>query len=308
MLGRILLALADSSWAKSFVLHFGPARRMSRRFVAGETLEQAIAALHELVPQKLAGMLDLLGESIHDEGSARKAAGEYLEGIARIRAEKLPANVSLKPTQMGLDVSEPLCLENLRAVAAAAAAAGRVMEMDMESSAYTERTLSIYQRLRTEFANVGVAVQAYLHRSEADVLRLIEIGARVRLVKGAYLEKPDVAFTEKRRVDAGYARLLKLMLSPEAVARGFFPCIATHDPRLIDRALALVDQHKLPADRYEFQMLYGIRRDLQAKLAAAGRPIRVYVSYGSQWYPYFMRRLAERPANLLFLLRSMAGK
>jgi proline dehydrogenase len=307
MLARLLLALAASEHAKSFVTHFPPARRMSRRFVAGETLEQAIAALQGLVEQKLAGMLDLLGESIHDAAAAGRAAAEYLDGIARIRAGNLPANVSLKPTQMGLDISESLCVENLRTVAGAADDAGRVMEMDMESSAYTERTIAIYERLRAEFPNVGVAIQAYLRRSEADISRLIAIGARVRIVKGAYLEPDRVAITNRKKVDANYGRLLKRMLAPAAIDKGFFPCIATHDPRLIERALTLIDVGKIPPDKYEFQMLYGIRRDLQAKLAAAGRPIRVYVSYGSQWYPYFMRRLAERPANLLFLLRAIFG-
>jgi proline dehydrogenase len=253
-------------------------------------------------------MLDLLGESIRDDGAAARAAAEYLDGLERVRRENLPANVSLKPTQMGLDISERLCLANLRAVARAAADAGRLMEMDMESSAYTERTLALYGKLRSEFPRVGVAIQAYLLRSEADVRRLIDMSARVRLVKGAYLEPAAVAIQEKMRVDANYARLLRLMLAPEAIDKGFFPCIATHDPRLIDRALSLIDAGKVPPDRYEFQMLYGIRRDLQAQLAAAGRPIRVYVSYGSQWYPYFMRRLAERPANLLFLLRHLTGR
>jgi proline dehydrogenase len=307
MMSRILHGLAGSPAAKYVVLNFPPARWASRRFVAGETLDQAMTALAELHKRGLFGMLDQLGESVHVEADARRAAEDYLEGIGRIRASGLPANVSLKLTQMGLDVAEELCLENLRAVVSAAHQAGVFVEFDMESSAYTDRTLAIHRRLHGEFPNVGVCVQSYLHRTIRDAEALIDMGARVRLVKGAYLEPPEIAYADKADVDAAYLRLLEMFFSEKAVAAGVHCGVASHDPKLIDKTLELVKARGLPADKFEFQMLYGIARDLQARLAAEKRRVRVYVTYGSQWYPYFMRRLAERPANLLFVLRHMVG-
>jgi len=307
VIANVLHALAGNSIARYLAVHFPPARRAARRFVAGETLDEAMEVLRTLHTTGLRGMLDQLGESVHEEEGARRAAAEYLDGIERIRRAGVPANVSLKPTQMGLDISEALCEENLIAVVSAAATAGVFVEIDMESSAYTDRTLAIHAKLRSRFANVGVCVQAYLHRTEADVKGLIELGSRVRLVKGAYLEPADIAMAHKAEVDANYRKLLGLLFSDEAVSRGVHPCVATHDPAMIEAAGELVRRQNLGNDRYEYQMLYGIGRPLQEQLRVQGRPIRVYVSYGTQWYPYFMRRLAERPANLMFVLSHLVG-
>jgi proline dehydrogenase len=307
MLSAVLHGLAGSSLARSVVLNFPPARAMSRRFVAGETLDDAMTGLVELHKRGLFGMLDQLGESVTDEKMARSAAEDYLSGIARIAASGIPANVSLKLTQMGLDISEGLCLENLTAVVSAADRAGIFVEFDMESSAYTDRTLAIHRTMHERFRNVGVCIQAYLKRTVDDARKLVDMGARLRLVKGAYLEPAELAFPDKAEVDANYVRLLEMLFSDEAIKRGVHPGVATHDPRMIDKTLELVAAKKPAADRWEFQMLYGIARDQQDRLAKLGHRVRVYVTYGSQWYPYFMRRMAERPANLLFVLRHLMG-
>lgn len=305
MLAQVLHGLAGSPAARSFVLGFPPAVRVSRRFVAGESLDDAMPALRALTGQGLLGMLDQLGESVHDAAEARRAAEDYLAAVARMRRESLRANLSLKLTQMGLDVSEDLCLANTSAIVEAAIRDGHAVELDMESSAYTDRTLAIHRRLHERHPGVGVAIQANLRRTPDDARRLRDMGARVRLVKGAYLEPAAIAWPRKQDVDAAYRGLLDLFLSPEGTRRGCHTGVASHDPAMLERASDLAARHGVPANQWEYQMLYGIARERQTSLSAAGFRVRVYVTYGTQWYPYFMRRLAERPANLWFLLKNL---
>ena len=292
-------------------------RRVSRRFIAGERLDEALAAIVRLNAQGLSTTLDLLGEDVTTPALAEASAGAYLRIVDALRpvpghgaAPARPGvdnNLSLKLTQLGLDVDVGLCGRLLRRIldraAGGPAADGAPMfvRIDMESSAHTGATLSLFEELWAEGRrNVGVVIQAYLYRSAADVGRLNTLGARVRLVKGAYDEPPAVAFLRKRDVDAAFARLAEALLRD-----GVYPAIATHDARLIDRVAEAAAAAGIAADRFEFQMLYGIRRDLQAALFRCGYRVRVYVPFGEEWYPYFMRRLAERPANLTFVLRNL---
>lgn len=285
------------------------ARRLSRRFVAGETLPEALAAAEALNRRGILVTLDHLGENVTNPEEARRATGEYIDILRQIAQRPDLAGtrctISVKLTQLGLDTSDPFCFENTRATASEAARLGNWVEMDMEGSAYTERTLNLYHRLRQEFANLRICVQAYLYRTEEDLRRLIEVGASVRLCKGAYAEVPSIAFPKKAQVDANFRRLLAMLLSEEARRSGAFAAIATHDEKIIDWALGTISEQHIDRHRFEFQMLYGIRRDLQERLAAQGYSMRVYLPYGQEWYPYFMRRLAERPANFLFLLRQI---
>ena len=286
------------------MIHLRPARAMARRFVAGETLDEAIAAVQALNRQGLLASLDHLGESVSTESGARAATAEILELLDAVQAGAVLSGVSVKLTQLGLDLSPALAAENLERIVAHAAQIGRFVRIDMESSEYVQPTLDLFEALWERHKNVGVVIQAYLYRSAGDVARLIRLGASVRLVKGAYNEPPDVAYPLKADTDANFLRLAEQLFSADARASGVFPAIATHDTRLIDWATDHTRRQGIPPDRFEFQMLYGIRPALQRQLAAAGYRVRIYTPYGPQWYPYFMRRLAERPANLFFLLRS----
>ncbi|MBI3287468.1 MAG: proline dehydrogenase family protein [Chloroflexi bacterium] len=287
------------------------ARRLSRRFVAGETLPEALAAAEALNRRGILVTLDHLGENVTNPEEARRATGEYIEILRQIAQRPGLAGtrctISVKLTQLGLDTSDEFCLENTRAAVSEAARLGNWVEIDMEGSLYTERTLNLYHRLRLEFTNLRVCVQAYLYRTQGDLRPLIEVGASVRLCKGAYDEPPNLAFPKKAEVDANYRRLLALLLSEEARKAGAFAAIATHDERIINWALGTIAEQRIERQHFEFQMLYGIRRDWQEQLAAQGYTVRVYVPYGQEWYPYFMRRLAERPANFLFLLRQIVS-
>lgn len=303
---RLLLALSENEWLRRRLSRFELSRRAARRFVAGENLSEAIEATRALNAQGIAATLDHLGENTRSAQEARTAAAEYLEILDAIQESRLHANVSLKLTQMGLDVDEALCYENVSRILERARGYGNFVRLDMEGSAYTDRTLALYERLRNAgHEHVGVVIQAYLRRSEADIKKLISRGAAVRLCKGAYAEPPTLAFMSKREVDENYRRLLALLLSEEARAQGVRAAIATHDEALITWAKQLIQERAVPHEAFEFQMLYGIRRDLQQELAREGYRVRVYVSYGEHWYPYFMRRLAERPANIFFLLRQL---
>jgi len=242
----------------------------------------------------------LLGENVSDEAGARRAADEYIAIFDRIAQEHLDANVSLKLTQLGLDLSEDLCQELLEKIVAHAADQGNFVRVDMEASIYTQRTVDIVKRVRSEYSNVGTVMQAYLHRTEQDVQDLLAVGCRLRLCKGAYQEPPEVAFPKKTDVDANYVKLMRMLL-----ASGIYHGIATHDPAMIRATLDFVRQQEIKRDRFEFQMLYGIRTDLQQKLVRDGYRVRVYIPFGVDWFPYFMRRLAERPANVAFFLRNL---
>ncbi len=281
----------------------GLARKFASRFVAGETVEAAVAALRELNAGGITATLDLLGESVRDAGEAREARDTYLQTLGRIRQVGADSNVSVKLTQMGLDVDEALCVDNLRVIIAQAKSHGSFVRIDMEGSAYTEKTLELFRKtFYPEFGDaVGVVLQSCLWRTEHDVEEMIALGARVRICKGAYKKPPSVAFPDKRDVDATYIRCMERLMQ-----RGNYPGIATHDAKIIAHAKGFTRRQGIAPARFEFQMLYGVRRDLQRALRREGYNVRVYVPFGTQWYPYLMRRLAERPANLVFLLGNVA--
>jgi len=299
MLRAGLLWLSEQPQVFRFVRRNGLAKRFASRFVAGETVESAVAALKDLNGARLSASLDLLGESVLHAEEAVHARDTYLETLDRIRAAGADANVSVKLTQMGLDIDEALCIANLRAIIAKAKAHGSFVRIDMEQSAYTAKTLQLFRdTLFREFGGaVGVVLQSYLRRTEADVDAMIELGARVRLCKGAYKEPETVAFPAKRDVDANYVECMERLL-----AHGQYPGIATHDEKIIAHAKAFTKAKNILPARYEFQMLYGVRRDLQHALRREGYNVRVYVPFGTHWYPYLMRRLAERPANIVFIV------
>ena len=296
----LLLRLSESKRLAPLMMHNGASRRVARRFVAGETLDDAVEAAREVNRRLQLASLDLLGENVSDEAGARRAAEGYLAVFDRIAQERLDANVSLKLTQLGLDLSEDLCLELLEKIVAHATSQGNFVRIDMEGSAYTQRTVEIAKRVRAKYTGVGTVMQSYLYRTEKDVQDLLATGCRLRLCKGAYKEPPDVAFPKKSDVDANYVKLMKTLL-PSGIYHG----IATHDPAMIEATKDFAREQNIKRDQFEFQMLYGIRADLQEKLVRDGFRVRVYIPYGVDWFPYFMRRLAERPANVAFFLRNL---
>jgi proline dehydrogenase len=299
MLRPILLALSHQRGLEQFALRHPGLRRTAHRFVAGERLEQAVAVVRTLNGAGLTATLDFLGENTRSREGAAASAEAYGRILDELHRTGIGGNLSLKLTQLGLDVDEAMCEALLRDVLERAGET--FVRIDMESSSHTERTLRLFERLWTAgHRNLGVVIQSYLRRSEADIEWLIGLGARVRLVKGAYAEPPAVAFPHKRDVDANFARLADRLLR-----RGVYPAIATHDERLIAGARRTAAAEGVGPDRFEFQMLYGVRRDLQTRLRRDGYRVRVYVPFGGEWYPYFMRRLAERPANLVFVLKSV---
>jgi proline dehydrogenase len=306
MTKSVFLYLSRSPAARRFTMGLPLAKRAARRFVVGETLPEALEAVRELNREGLIATLDQLGEDVMNAEEARtstRGVVNILEGIQRTGVD---SNLSLKLTQLGLRVDPDLCLENLNAVVERAKTFGNFVRIDMEGSDVTDVTFQLFSNVRERHGNVGIVVQAYLRRTEDDLRRrLIPAGAPVRLCKGAYKEPPDRAFPAKRDVDANYVRLADLLLSPESRARGVRTAIATHDEAMIRHVQGKVARGEIAKKDFEFQMLYGIRRDLQSALAQEGYRVRIYVSFGTQWYPYFMRRLAERPANLFFLVRNI---
>ena len=299
----LFLWLSNRRWLGRVAIATPIVRRMPFRFVAGTTLGQAVDAVRALNADGALATLDVLGESVSDRASAERAAAAYVATIDRIAAEGLNANVSVKLTQMGLDLGVEGCLEVLRPVVEAGGRHGIFVRIDMESSAYVDRTLEVVARLRADGCDVGPVIQSYLHRSTDDVERLASERVRVRVCKGAYAEPPEVALQERAAIGEAFVALVQRLLEADA-----YPGVATHDPEMIDRVKAFASERGIGPDRFEFQMLYGIRRDLQRRLLAEGYRLRVYVPYGTEWYPYFMRRLAERPANVLFVLRSVFGE
>jgi proline dehydrogenase len=273
----------------------------ARRFIAGETLAEALDATRKLNREGSRVSLNRLGENVHGEAEARAARDTYIEMLRKLAEGGLDGNISIKLTQLGLDFSGELCLELSGEIARAAQGSKNTIEMDMEGSAYTDATLDIFEETRKRFDNVGLAVQAYLYRTQDDLERLRKLSPKIRLVKGAYREPPRIAFQKKSDVDVNYRKLLDRLFAGE-----FFPAIATHDPNMLDWARQRLRERGVPAGNYEFQMIYGIRRDLQQQVREAGHPLRVYVPFGTEWCPYFMRRLSERPANCWFVLRSLA--
>jgi len=299
MLRASLLWLSEQPRLNRFVRRNRLASRFASRFVAGETAETALLAVRELNQARISASLDLLGESVHKPEEAAAARAIYLELLDRSHAAGADANVSVKLTQMGLDIDEHLCVENLRAIIGRAKQLGSFVRLDMEGSGYTQKTLDLFTTtFFPEFGNAtGVVLQSYLRRTAADVEVMIASGARVRLCKGAYKEPAEVAYPDKGDVDANYVACMERLLD-----RGNYPGLATHDERIITHAKAFAKGRGIDPSRFEFQMLYGVRRDLQHELRAAGFNMRVYVPFGVHWYPYLMRRLAERPANIGFIL------
>lgn len=298
MLRAVFLWLSEQPRIFGFVRKNRLARKLASRFVAGETIDEAIATVRDLNNSNLSASLDLLGESVLHVEEAQRACRTYLDLLDRIHQSRANANVSVKLTQMGLDIDEQLCISNMRAIIGKAKQFDAFVRIDMEQSSYTAKTLQLFKDVfYPEFGNaVGVVLQSYLRRTAADVDDMIRLGARVRLCKGAYKEPEDVAFPEKRDVDANYVACMERLLE-----RGHYPGIATHDGAIIDHAKRFVKQKNIGLERFEFQMLYGVRRDLQYRLRRDGYNMRVYVPYGTHWYPYLMRRLAERPANIAFV-------
>ena len=273
----------------------------ARRFVAGETIDEAIAAARHAEAEGLSQTLDLLGESVGTEEGARAATDAYLAMMPRMATAGIGRNISIKLTQLGLDLSADLAARNLQTILERARDDRFFVRIDMENSPYVEATLSLFEQMwHAGLTNVGVVLQSALKRSDDDLTRVLALGARVRLVKGAYKEPAAVAWQAKAEVDAAYLRLLERLLPA-----GVFPAVATHDPDMIAAARRIAATHRLTVDRFEFQMLYGVRRDLQAALRREGFGVRVYIPYGREWFPYFMRRLGERPANVTFVLKSL---
>jgi proline dehydrogenase len=298
MLRNTLLYLSNQQGIFDFVRHNGVAKSFASRFVAGESVTTAIEAVRGLNAKGITASLDLLGESTTNEKEAYTSQREYLQLLDLIEREKLNANVSLKLTAMGMDISDDLCVKVTREILERAKQYGNFVRLDMESSAYTQKTLDLFeQHFYPDFtANVGIVLQSYLFRTEADAKRASELGARVRICKGAYKEPASVAYPEKADVDKCYVRTMHHLME-----HGNYPGIATHDEVIIAEAKRFAKEKGIGNDRFEFQMLYGVRRDLQEALVRDGYRIRCYVPFGTQWYPYLMRRLAERPANMAFM-------
>lgn len=297
MLKGTLLYLAQNDRMRHFVIHNRAARGVSRRFVAGETLDDAIAATRLLNQRGMHVSLDHLGENVTEAKEAVAASQEFITALDRIKQSGVDANISIKLTALGLDISRQLCEENVSRILEHANQFPIFVRIDMEGSDYTERTVDITMRMHSRFEHVGTVIQSCLYRSKQDVEQLIAHGVRVRLVKGAYREPHEVAFQNKSEVDANYIRLMMPLL-----LHGNYPAIASHDEAIIHATCKFARENGIDKSAFEFQMLYGIRRDLQEKLVAQGYNMRVYVPYGSQWYPYLMRRMAERPANLVFVM------
>jgi proline dehydrogenase len=299
-LRRTLLYLSSQPGLRHWMETSSTARGLSSRFVAGSTLDEALAACLKIHAEGISATLDYLGENVHTLDEAIACRTTYLRMLDSLHTAEIEANVSLKLTQFGLDLSTSACEENVAMLVERAASINGFVRIDMESSQYTDRTLGIVTRLQERFGACGTVIQSYLLRSAADIEMLVSRGIRVRLCKGAYLEPPGIAFADKSEVDRSYLHLAGRLLEA-----GTYPAIATHDERMIEGVQSFASTHGIAKERFEFQMLYGIRRDLQRQLVQQGYRLRLYVPFGEAWYPYFMRRLAERPANVLFLARNL---
>lgn len=308
ILRSMLLKGSESRWLAERVARRPFAQRAVRRFMPGETVDAALAAADTIGALGMTTVLTKLGEAITGKDAAHDVTSHYQGVMERIARAGLATQISIKPTHLGLDVSRDLCLTQLQTLAATARDTGNFLWIDMEASPYVDATLELHAALRADFTSVGVCVQSYLYRTADDVEALLALGAAVRLVKGAYAESPEVAFPRKADVDEAFVRLGKRMLGEEARANGMRVGLGTHDPHVIARLNDYADGAGVPKDGYEIQMLYGIRRADQQRLSAAGYAVRVLISYGSEWFPWYMRRLAERPANLGFVLRSMFAR
>jgi len=300
MLRAALLKLSESKSFANWVVSNDRTRRMAHRFVPGETLDQAIAAARECNNLGMFASLDYLGENVSTQEDAQRARDAYLEIFDRIANERLYANVSCKLTQLGLDLGVEFCESLVVPIVQRAASYDNFLRVDMEGSVYTQRTVELVKRARARNPAIGTVIQSYLYRSEADITDLLAYGCRIRLCKGAYKEPTEVAFPKKKDVDANFVRLMQMLLTS-----GFYHGIATHDPAMIAATIRFAAAKQISKDDFEFQMLYGVRTDLQRRLVKDGYRLRIYIPYGRDWFPYFMRRLAERPANVAFFARNL---
>jgi proline dehydrogenase len=300
MLRSFLLYLSEREALKNLLSRYALGRRLAGRFIAGEELDDAVRVVRRLTGEGFAVTLDYLGESVHETQDAEQARDVYLSILERLEAEGIQSHISVKLTQLGLDIDEALACRNVRAICKRAARFRSFVRIDMESSAHTDAALRVLQAADFPAEVLGIVIQAYLYRSENDIAGLLQRGARVRLCKGAYMEPPEVVFPRKADVDANFVKLMETLL-----ASGHYHAIATHDPKMVAATLEFARARGISAERFEFQMLYGIARRMQRELLQKGYRVRIYVPYGKQWYSYFMRRLAERPANLLFLLKNL---
>lgn len=301
MLRHTLLYLSEQSWLRHWMENSKLSQKLTSRFVAGRTLKEGIRVLQHLSNERILGTLDFLGENVKSLDDAAHSKTSYLAAQSEIQRAQLPATVSIKLTQFGLELSESMCIANVQMLVERALEMKSRVEIDMESTAYTDQTLGVVTAFQESHpGSVRAVIQAYLFRSEDDIRMLSGRRIPVRLCKGAYREPANLAFTRKSDVDANYLKLMKLLLS-----EGTYPAIASHDESMIRQAVEYTREQNIAPDRFEFQMLYGIRRDLQRELVSQGFTLRLYVPYGDAWYPYFMRRLAERPANLLFLAKNL---
>lgn len=301
MLRRLMLWLAENKSVDHFVRTRGMSRGFARRFVAGGDLQDAIEAVRRLNADGVLASLDFLGERVIEASEARLAAQYYLGILEAIDQAAVRCDISLKLTQLGLDIDASIAEENMRQILGRARQLANFVRIDMENSPYIDRTLEMYRRLHAEFGDcVGLVIQSYLRRSAADVERLLPLRPNIRLCKGAYRESPEISFPDKVDVDRNFVKLMQ-----ELLLRAGYTAIATHDERVIAQARNFIEENNIARDRFEFEMLYGIRRDLQLSMARQGYRVRVYVPFGRQWYPYFMRRMAERPANIWFVVKSL---
>ena len=303
---KVLLAASTNAWLRNRATRTAFVRRSVSRFMPGEHVEDALRAATELKPQGITTTVTRLGENVTKAAEAEDVTHHYLSVLDTIAASGLDCQISVKPTQLGLDLDPELCSRNLeRLLVRAAQRDNSIVWIDMESSPYVDRTLELVRRARKKTSRIGVALQAYLRRTEKDVEDLIPLGIAVRMVKGAYLESPDIAFAKKADTDENFYTLCTRLLAEDARKAGVLLHVGTHDIALADRLQAFIAEHKVPKSTYEFAMLYGIQRGQQEKLAAAGERLRVLVSYGEYWFPWYMRRLAERPANVWFVVKTM---
>ena len=297
-----LIYLSRHEGLKDFAARFQLFKKLTTRFVAGETIDEAVAFIRELNADGCSASFDHLNESVANPVEAEQEVAEYLQVLSSIDETGINSNASIKLTQFGLELDPELAYKNARAVVTDGARRGNFVRVDMEASSVTQVTIDIFKRLRAEFElnDVGIVLQSYLRRTYADAQELVKLPARIRICKGAYNEPPEVAFPDKKDVDENYVRVMQLLLSS-----GIYHGIATHDPKMIEATVEFSKKEGIPKEAFEFQMLYGVRRDLQRQLAKDGYNVRVYVPYGKHWYPYFMRRLAERPANIWFVLKNL---
>jgi len=315
---RAIVAAAQSVWLREHAMRWRFVRRASKRFLPGERIEDALIAAQELAASGISAMPSRVGENITAEVEANSVADHYVAVLSQMHAANLPGSLSIKPTQLGLDLDAELCYRNLVRILEAAKRFAPFLNnattpnpgiiwIDMESSAYVDRTLELFRRVRATFSNVGVCLQAYLRRTPADLESLLPLGAAIRLVKGAYAESAAAAFPVKSDVDEAFFTLTQRMFAGDSISAGTRPALATHDARMIARIVELARTTNVPQSKFEFQMLFGIQRELQKQLARDGFAVSVLISYGTYWFPWYMRRLAERPANIWFVVRNIFG-